>query len=431
MPDIIPSDAFPQEPMLHRSVSAYEATIQQVGAMGFSAENVQIAIAYTRSTDPATVLEFLIKDDHGWQHPFLPGESDHNLCSICGEDLYQHPEDLGQASKEDIQEKLALFERHRAQGSSLEEIRPEVRCMICLEECKEPWSHPDCEEHVFCLDCVRSYLRTRITDGNVLSIACPGDSCKALFSESQVQEFVDEETVGKYRRFRERAEMAQDPSVRWCPQPNCEGYMRGSESDPHLTCPFCHYEVCFKCNSQWHGKQSCEQHLDAAYEEWAKGQDVQLCPRCKLRIEKVLGCNHITCSVCRYEWCWLCRGAYSRNHFSPLNPFGCSNLQAEANTRARWPLWKIYLSRVGYLLLMILLIALSPLIALFAPAVALTRDFHREHERYGTCGLICADIGVFVGVLLMTPIVAVISIPVLLVIGVVRMIKWILAKCFG
>lgn len=432
MPDIVPSDAFPHEPILHRSVSAYEVAIQQVGAMGFSVETVQIAIAYTQSTDPATVLEFLLKDEHGWQHPFLPGEVDAAVCSICGEDISQHPEDLGQASKEDIQEKLRLFERQRSLGGSLE-VRPVeyVRCMICLEECKEPWRHQDCELHVFCMDCVRSYLRSRISDGNVLIVTCPGDACKALFSDEQVQSFVDEEVFGKYKRFKERAEMAKDSSVRWCPQPNCEGYMRGSESDPHLTCPICKYELCFKCSSQWHGKQTCEQHLDAAYEEWAKGQDVQLCPRCKLRIEKVLGCNHITCSVCRYEWCWLCRGAYSRNHFSPLNPFGCSNLQAEQNTRARWPLWKIYLSRLGYLLLIILLIALSPVIALFAPAIAITREFHRDHERLGTCGLLFADIWIFVGVLMITPLVAVLALPILLVVGVVRLIKWVLVKCFG
>lgn len=224
--------------------------------------------------------------------------------------------------------------------------------------------------------------------------------------------------------------MARDQSLKWCPQPNCEGYMRGSESDPHVTCPICGYEMCFRCGSQWHGKETCEQHMDAAYEEWAKGQEVQLCPRCKLRIEKINGCNHITCSVCRYEWCWLCRGAYTPSHFSPLNPFGCSNLQAEANTRARWPLWKIYLSRFGYLLLVIVLIALSPLIALFAPAVALTGEFHRDHARWSCCCRLLADALVFVCVLLLTPIVAVVALPILIIVGVVRIATWIYRRCF-
>ena len=55
--------------------------------------------------------------------------------------------------------------------------------------------------------------------------------------------------------------------------------------------------------------------------------DVQKCPRCKVKIEKAEGCNHMTCQSCKYEFCWICRGPYSDDHFEPWNIFGCPGAQ--------------------------------------------------------------------------------------------------------
>ena len=42
------------------------------------------------------------------------------------------------------------------------------------------------------------------------------------------------------------------------------------------------------------------------------------------RVASSGGCNHITCAKCKYEWCWLCRGKYTAEHFRQQS--GCKQL---------------------------------------------------------------------------------------------------------
>ena len=51
---------------------------------------------------------------------------------------------------------------------------------------------------------------------------------------------------------------------------------------------------------------------DEDSDNWVK-INTKPCPKCKSPIEKNQGCMHMTCSQCKYEFCWLCLGDY-RNH---------------------------------------------------------------------------------------------------------------------
>ena len=60
--------------------------------------------------------------------------------------------------------------------------------------------------------------------------------------------------------------------------------------------------------SRWIVKNSAEsENLN-----WILANTKQ-CPKCKRPIEKNQGCMHMTCSQCRFEFCWLCQGAWAEH----------------------------------------------------------------------------------------------------------------------
>jgi len=48
------------------------------------------------------------------------------------------------------------------------------------------------------------------------------------------------------------------------------------------------------------------------------------CPCCGMAVIRVAGCNFVRCSYCSAEWCWLCQGSYTDDHFAWWNVMdGC------------------------------------------------------------------------------------------------------------
>ena len=83
----------------------------------------------------------------------------------------------------------------------------------------------------------------------------------------------------------------------------------------------CGNDWCFKCLKKAHRPIHCDM-LNKWHDRIQVGNDdtdiwiklnTKNCPKCKISIQKNQGCMHMTCSQCRYEFCWLCLGDY-RNH---------------------------------------------------------------------------------------------------------------------
>ena len=55
--------------------------------------------------------------------------------------------------------------------------------------------------------------------------------------------------------------------------------------------------------------------MDNSIREFAKNNFIKKCPNCSIITEKSSGCNHIICSKCSYQWCWLCNEKYTEEHY--------------------------------------------------------------------------------------------------------------------
>jgi len=268
-----------------------------------------------------------------------------DVCMVCYEPLKlvdQKPnKDKDQAEKKEDKEKEkeekqeAEEENKETEAAEGEKEKDESKEEKKEEKAEEKEKEDEEEacvvksvcRHNCCNDCWEAYLMDRINDGRVAKIECPDVGCKRPLTEQEITSRIPEDGVAKYEKFAEAARLALDPNARWCPTPNRETVMFGSNGKPRLKCPKCAFELCFKCSEPWHGRRSCEKNGEDVMSAYKRQNNVKLCPSCRVPTERSEGCNHMTCSRCRHEWCWMCRGKYSSIHYNPFNIFGCPGLQ--------------------------------------------------------------------------------------------------------
>ena len=193
-----------------------------------------------------------------------------------------------------------------------------VICNICFEDIEENEKKNNslpCR-HICCTNCWINYFKTLITDAKVETIKCIQHNCKQKISEEFLFKFIgeDKKLIDKYEKFKLRAEIINDPNKKQCPKPDCESYLEKSNKSRYVNCKNGH-KFCFECLRPPHGKSSCEEVLEKDFLKWKKNRIVKRCPRCNIFTEKNEGCNHMTCTSCKYQWCWLCLGEYNYGHF--------------------------------------------------------------------------------------------------------------------
>ena len=150
--------------------------------------------------------------------------------------------------------------------------------------------------------------------------------CTHVFDEDFIISHLKGELTlkNKYQKFKLKSDLYNDPNVKFCPIKDCESYARKEGDNKYVTCGEGH-KFCFICSKPWHGRKKCDDEIDKDFKKWKKNKVIKKCPKCKMWTEKNLGCNHMTCAECKYQWCWLCGGKYSDGHFEVGG--SCSGLQ--------------------------------------------------------------------------------------------------------
>ncbi|MES1914489.1 MAG: hypothetical protein MHM6MM_006552 [Cercozoa sp. M6MM] len=210
-------------------------------------------------------------------------------------------------------------------------------CAICGEHAEFPVRRCSSSSKSVdvCADCWIGHVRARIESGEVTRVRCLCDTtCSRFLTSTEVEELLESESelLARFLRLFQQAQFAANPLTRWCPDPRCASPTlleskppRTTDSPIKVTCQACDRSYCASCQTQPFHAGNC---TTKKHDDWPQtSEEVQQCPKCSTRIIKLEGCNHVACTTCGHEFCWLCRRPYTSDHYDWDNENGCASAQ--------------------------------------------------------------------------------------------------------
>ena len=324
-------------------------------SMGFPRPLIDKIYSVMHPANIEEALDYMNKNDKDkFTHSYIPNAS--NVCSICGykrsdhqiddllnaqvekkeEKIEEKKIDLLDDDNDDIDEDLRnMFNKYKGKftNNNYEDYNykyeSEKECGVCgdtIESKDIPKIKLPCK-HYFCIDCWKEYLKEKINNANVYKLTCMQNKCNHILEEKFIKTILDKDEAlqEKYDKFLKRKKlMDSNKKIKFCPFPDCDGYAE-KKFKKYVKCNNGH-EFCFECGAAPHGLKPCSKIIDKGFEEWKSHTLVKRCPNCKFWTEKNEGCNHMTCSQCRFQWCWVCEKECVAGHYE----FGpCKGLHFE------------------------------------------------------------------------------------------------------
>uniref|UniRef100_A0A7S2UYE8 RING-type domain-containing protein n=1 Tax=Fibrocapsa japonica TaxID=94617 RepID=A0A7S2UYE8_9STRA len=120
--------------------------------------------------------------------------------------------------------------------------------------------------------------------------------------------------------------MKNNKDYRECPK--CQHLQIGSLERPQMCCVQCGQAYCFLHANAHDENTSCKEYAAQLASQDKPSEKIiakisKKCPNCGADTEKNGGCNHMTCSKCSCDWCWLCGKVMKEGHYDPWNLAGC------------------------------------------------------------------------------------------------------------
>ncbi|CUM68176.1 uncharacterized protein PRCAT00005894001 [Priceomyces carsonii] len=232
-------------------------------------------------------------------------------------------------------------------------------CVICCETYKSCRTYSLTCSHKFCINCYYEYLVNSLHRG--MLIRCIDSNCSLTIPHEDIEEIISaKRSPGDIVVAKKPLNLnsllianakvyikSQKINMKWCPVPDCnslsqllKGNVSVIEGDndiskiPMVMCASGH-QFCFACQYEnhlpcpcWIVKmwiKKCEDDSETA--NWIQA-NTQICPKCNSSIEKNGGCNHMTCSNCHYEFCWICSKEWALHGTSY---YKCNKFDPEEN----------------------------------------------------------------------------------------------------
>ena len=270
-----------------------------------------------------------LEEDNNKNNNFIPvinqfqNLQNGNLDSI--KDLYESNMLRMEKKKSDLKNNLENKNKEK-----LDEKFKTDNCIFCTEEFEENGIvNPqimECKKYVHG-KCFLDYIKEELNNNRfpIRCPLCPGNEKH----EINYKTIIDCLLLNDRNNLAIKLEnislnyLAQNNSdeITFCKTPGCSYMCFYGKCEFHLKCPLCKKEYCLQCKTEWHTNLTCEEYQkqkkddenEKQFELYLKGSRAKQCPNCKKWVEKISGCDHITCS-CGSEFCYLCGELYINGH---------------------------------------------------------------------------------------------------------------------
>ena len=319
--------------------------VDQLTEMGYDKISVKRLLAYYHPRTIDEALNYFLKEDGKIQHYFIEDQKgkDNKLCFICQEkkeihlgyipdninnydlvednNIYMNNILINEIINEDINNNINnnLIPQKKTEHSLVDSFSiKRENCAICSElfSPQEENTLKKCG-HSFCNNCWYNFLSIKIKENKLTSIKCLDYECQEKLSDEFIINLVksNKEIIEKYKKYKFELDIINNPNKKFCPYPNCDSYAELLNiKNKNVRC-LNNHKFCFLCLEKPHEGKPCKDKIDKSMENFAKNHFIKKCPHCGIITEKIEGCNHITCSKCSFQWCWLCNQKYDPEHF--------------------------------------------------------------------------------------------------------------------
>ncbi|CAK80574.1 unnamed protein product (macronuclear) [Paramecium tetraurelia] len=173
-------------------------------------------------------------------------------------------------------------------------------CQICYEHAEIALLECYCK---VCLKCIKHYTKIKIeefwtSDGTHLNIDCPGGCQKTLYFDSIQQLAIQNSFIQDVHDQLFKSYCRKSIDIQQCPNNNCEFYYL-------KPCKAKCVDICEICQTRLENYEQIS--YKTLLNEITEFITTYQCPRCEVKITKNGGCSHMTCQVCKFEFCWDCK----------------------------------------------------------------------------------------------------------------------------
>src|SRR3990167_10087917 len=199
-------------------------------------------------------------------------------------------------------------------------IGPTKECSICLADVSILDFTPAvsiCDHESFiCTSCLCKYIDLHVREDREINVKCPQPGCQCRFQGKDIQRIAGETIYAMYLSLVARHEIMAHEQFRYCNNAQCgfgkiinlpDKCTQSLSSHCKWICDDCETENCFEHECLW--EVACSD-ANSNITKIMKNYDFKQCPSCHIGIEKISGCNKLTCANCKSIFCWSCRNLY-------------------------------------------------------------------------------------------------------------------------